>query len=242
VLVSLLFNNQSNLAAKESSKMMTVLLPYVARNVVRGMALLAVANITLALAQAPKPAAPAKAPVPMKTFTDPKHGVSFQYPSVWQPDAPPSSAMSLVTGNSPNITPVFSVRFSPQGNLYEKTNLTGLAFIYFAAPARNIAACAQLGDVQLDAPPPLPKPTYATIHGIRYQHATGGDGGMGSWEDSDAYSVYRNGTCYIFEEIFQTVNAGMDPDVHELTKAQAKALQGHLHGITESAVFAPVKP
>jgi hypothetical protein len=172
------------------------------------------------------------------TYTDPKNGVSFQYPSVWKTDADPSSAASLVRENPPNITPVFAVEFSPEGNLYEKTNLTGLAYIYFATPSPNITACAKLSDVNQGQPP---KPTNVIIRGVRFQHSTGGDGGMSQWMTSDAYSTYRSGTCYIFEEIFKTVNAQV-AEKHDLTKAQATALTRHLHAITESIVFATPTP
>ena len=177
--------------------------------------------------------------VQLTTYSDPKTGVTFQYPSVWKPVADPANyGQSLVRENSNNITPVFAVEFSQEGNLYEKTNLEGLGYVYFAAPSPNIAACATLGDVNQGQPP---KPTYTTIHGLRFQHSTGGDGGMSQWMTSDAYSVYRNGTCYIFEEIFKTVNAQV-AEKHELTKAQATALQRHLDAITQSIVFTPAKP
>jgi hypothetical protein len=174
----------------------------------------------------------------LTTYTDPKNGVSFQYPSVWKPDADPSSAMSLARENSPDITPIFAVEFSPERNLYEKTNLEGLAYIYLATPSANIAACAALGDLNQGQPP---KPIATTIHGLRFQHSTGGDGGMSQWMASDAYSIYRNGTCFIFEETFKTVNAQV-AEKHNLTKAQTAALQHHLDAITQSIVFTAPKP
>jgi hypothetical protein len=178
-------------------------------------------------------------PPPLATYTDPKNGVSFQYPSVWKPVADPTNyGQSLVKENSPNITPVFAVEFSQEGNLYQKTNLTGLAYVYFATPSSNATACATLGDVNQGQPP---KPTNTIIHGVRFRHSTGGDGGMSQWMTSDAYSVYRNGACFIFEEIFKTVNAQV-ADKHNLTKAQTTALQHHLDAITQSIVFAPLKP
>jgi hypothetical protein len=175
----------------------------------------------------------------LTTYTDPKNGVTFQYPSVWKPVADPADyGMSLVRENSNNITPVFAVEFSQEGNLYDKTNLTGLAYVYFAAPSPNITACAAVGDLNQGQPP---KPTQTTIHGLSFQHSTGGDGGMSQWMASDAYSIYRNGTCYIFEEIFKTVNAQV-AGKHDLTKAQTTALQHHLDAITQSIVFTPAKP
>jgi len=175
----------------------------------------------------------------LTTYTDSKNGVSFQYPSVWKPVASPADyGQSLVRENSNNISPVFAVEFSQEGNLYDKTNLEGLAYVYFATPSPNITACATLGDVNQGQPP---RPTNTTINGLRFQHSTGGDGGMSQWMASDAYSIYRNGTCFIFEEIFKTVNAQV-AGKRDLTKAQTTALQRHLDAITQSIVFAPPKP
>jgi hypothetical protein len=175
------------------------------------------------------------------TYTDPKNGVSFQYPSVWTPVANPADYTQSVVGENSSIKPAFVVEFSPKGNLYEHTNLTGLAYLYFVVPNSDIMACAKLGDLNMGE---KPKPTKSTIHGVHFQHSKGGDAGMSHQLDSDAYSVYRNGVCFIFEEIFSNISQGVidDPGEHDLTSAQAKALQRHLDAITESIVFTPAKP
>jgi hypothetical protein len=168
------------------------------------------------------------------TYTDPKSGVTFQYPSVWKQVADPASYTQSMVAENSLIKPVFVIEFSPKGNLYEHTNLTGLAFLYFAAPSPDVMACAKLGDVNLGE---SPKPTNSTIHGVHFQRSKGSDAGMSHQLGSNAYSIYRNGVCYIFEEVFMNISRGVIESAHDLSNAETKALQHHLDAITQSIVF-----
>jgi hypothetical protein len=173
------------------------------------------------------------------TYTDPKSGATFQYPSVWTQITDTANFTNSLVAENSSIKPTFVVEFSPKGNLYEHTNLSGLDYVYFSVPASDIMACAKLGDLNQGE---KPKPTNATIHGVRFQHSSGNDAGMSHQLNSDAYSIYRNGNCYIFEEVFRTVSRGVIEGAHDLTNAQMKALQRHLDAITQSIVFTAAKP
>jgi len=173
----------------------------------------------------------------LTTYSDPATGVTFQYPSVWKKVPKPDTMtqpMILMAG----INPVIDFEFSPKGNLYEKTNLVGLDFLYYTAPAANAAACSK---IVTDAAGSDSKPNTKTIHGVAFQHIQTSNSGMCHEMSADIYSIYRNGACYLFEEDFMNVCAGVVDGTRGLSAAETKALQRHLDAITQSIVFAPVK-
>ena len=100
--------------------------------------------------------------------------------------------------------PIVDVEFSPQGNLYAKTNLVGLDFSYYTAPAKSQAACATLGN-----PDSENEAVTAKINGIPYSHSSGGQGGMCHEISSEVYATWRAGTCHLFEEDFMTLCPGV---------------------------------
>jgi hypothetical protein len=182
-------------------------------------------------AQQPAPAA-AK-PIPLTTFTDAAHGVSFQYPSVWKRVAKPD-AMTLPFLLMAGYKPIIDVEFSSQGNLYAKTNLVGLDFSYYTAPAESQAACAALGNINEGQGVPV----SAEIHGVSYSHSSGGEGAACHEISSEVYATWRAGTCHLFEEDFMTICPGVVDGTHELTAQETKALQRHLDQIMQSVTFA----
>ena len=69
------------------------------------------------------------ASVPMKSYTDEVGGVSLHYPAVWTFSK--TAGSYFPSAIAPNGEPVQAVvSFSPQGNYYEHTTLTGLQFLY----------------------------------------------------------------------------------------------------------------
>jgi hypothetical protein len=172
------------------------------------------------------------------TYSDPTTGVTFQYPSVWK-KVPKPDAMTQPMFIMAGINPVIDVEFSPKGNLYEKTNLVGLDFLYYTAPATNAAACAKIA---VDTAGTDSKPDTKTIHGVAFQHIQTSNSGMCHEMSAEIYSVYRNGVCHLFEEDFMNVCAGVVEGTRGLTDTETKALQRHLDAIMQSVIFAPLKP
>jgi hypothetical protein len=170
-------------------------------------------------------------PVQLTTFTDASNSVSFQYPSIWRrvpkPDAMTQPSL-LMAGHKP----ILDVEFSPQGNLYARTNLVALDFSYYTEPAQSRAACAALGN-----PDSENRSVTTTINGIPYSHRSGGEGGMCHEISSEVYATWRAGTCHLFEEDFMTLCAGVVDGTRALTPRETKALQRHLDQIMRSVTF-----
>jgi len=172
------------------------------------------------------------------TYSDPKTGVTFQYPSVWVPydKAPSYMGPSFI---SETVQPRASFTFTNDNNVYRKTLLLSLIFSYFVVPTTDAASCLKLvqdasgGDLQ-------PKPVV--IHGVSYQEIDGGDAGMCHEQGNQIAITYRNNQCFIFERDFNTECYGADDTKRKLTAAENKALQRHLDTIMQSIVFSPLKP
>jgi hypothetical protein len=174
----------------------------------------------------------------LTTYTDPKTGVSFKYPSVWvTSDKNPSYLGQAYMSETAHPRASFS--FSPVGNLYEHTLLLDLAFSYFVAPMKDSASCTKsVADAQSETV----KPKAVEIHGIHYQQFDGAQGGMCHQQANQLNVTYRDGQCFVFERDFDTQCYGADETRRKLTNAQMKALQRHLDEIMQSVVFAPLKP
>jgi hypothetical protein len=173
---------------------------------------------------------PVGAKVPMKVFTDPATGVSFDYPAPWTLTHQASfylSPMILI----PDQAAQAIVYFNPAGNLYSKTNLGGLEFTYLALPESNQASCLK-SVVQLD--PEAKPPATITINGTEFFHFITGDAGLCHQASRDIYGTYRGRSCLLFEAAFYTICPDPDDGRSELTPAQSKALKRHLDTIVQT--------
>ena len=187
-------------------------------------------HFALALALAPLVAAAQS--VPLSLFTDPGSGVSFHYPSVWKRVARPETYIPPVVIQR-GLQPAVDVEFSPQGNLYEKTNLSGLDFVYATAPTASAPECYKLGEVDTGSV----HKEVIQLRGIVYQHASGGGAGMCHEIGTQIYSTYREGVCHLFEQDIMTVCPGVQEGTRGLTATEMKALQHHLDAIMQSVTF-----
>jgi len=190
-----------------------------------------------AVCQIKPPSPPKPIATTMKTWSDPAIGLTFKYPAVWKLVPQPESYTPPMT-LQPNQKPVVDVQFTGAGNLYSKTNLTELDFVYSTQPAESPAACYKAGNIGDDNT----KPTLRTIHGVVYSHSGGASAGMCHGISSEAFASFRGRTCHIFEEAFMTVCPGVVEGTRGLTTNETKALQGHLDAIMQSVVFAPTTP
>lgn len=174
----------------------------------------------------------AQGQIPLSTYTNATTGVRFQYPSVWKPVAKPEAQTQPFLFDQ-GLQPVIDLEFSPKGNLYEKTNLVGLDFVYAAPAASSVAACYKLGEVDSG----VAQKEMVTINGVPYQHAFGGEAAMCHEMSANIYATYRDGVCHLFEQDFMTVCAGVQEGTRGLTPAETKALQHHLDAIMQSVTF-----
>jgi hypothetical protein len=194
------------------------------------VALLAAASV------AATPHLAAQAPVPMKTYTDPANGVTFQYPSAWVPTAQAPSYLgpSFTTGSDNPTVPQASFTFVSDGNLYAKTLLLSITFTYFAVPAKDAASCLQLAKNSTGSNTPAKS---VTIHGLQFQEVDGSDAGMCHEQGNQIDVIYRNNQCFAFERDFNTECNGAGDHKRNLTAAENKALQRHLDTAMQSVVF-----
>lgn len=190
------------------------------------------ASVQVAAAQgAAKPV-----PVTKKTYTDPEGGVSFQYPALWTFSRDGSTYFTLIIVSAGEPVQA-ALSFSPKGNYYEHTTLTGLEFLYRRKPTPTRQACeAVLLDNSGDGDPPAP----LTIHGVAYAHLHTGDAEMMKSVEQDGYVTWRGGTCYLFEGDLREISLGVDGEKNRaLTNRETQALKRHLSDIMQSVQFTP---
>ncbi len=179
-----------------------------------------------------------KPDIPTRTYQDPKYGVQFRYPTVWTPVAATEIGYlgSAITGidKASKVDFRAAVRFSPDNNLYSKTDLSYLAFVYAVAPAPTAQVCDKLATSSID---PGDHRQTITVAGVNFTQVEGGDAAMMHRLSSEVDWTWRNGHCFLFEQDF----AGIAPKVKEgsrpLTSAEEKSLQRHLSAILASVRF-----
>jgi hypothetical protein len=187
-------------------------------------------GVPLVSAQMPRP----RMPIPISIYQDAETGVRFQYPVVWKQVSDGSDYLApsvLKPGEHAKVI----VAFSPKGNLYEKTNLSGLTFTFLAPVVHSRSEC--MDRVRKD--PSIQHSSRQTIHGITYLHGSGGDAAMCHQQSAEVYATYRSGSCFVFEKDFNTSCAFPDQGRRELTQSEREALQRHLDAIMEIVSFQP---
>jgi hypothetical protein len=180
-------------------------------------------------------AAQSPAPVPMAPYRDPAGEVSFECPAGWKLD---NSAAFYIPPYvvSAGLSSRARVVFSPAGNVYEKTNLSSLIFVYAREAEASQQACAAM---VVGTQPRKTETMF--IHGVPFHHFETTDGGMCHDADQHVYWTYRAGDCYVFEGDMNTLCAGVVDGQRALTEAETQALKRHLYAIPRSIRFAPGK-
>jgi hypothetical protein len=185
------------------------------------------ASVLLACVLATQAQAPA-----LKTFHDAKYGVTFQYPARWASGSEIQfylgSEILNLNPDGGSADPIAKVGFVvKQGDAtYSGTNLNGVQFVYNLDPQSNPEACRKR--VQDLSEKPMQQ---TTIHGVSYNHFSGGDAGLGHQAAREIYSTFQNEHCYLFEEAIHT--ASMD-EVRPLDPAKLKALRNELEAVMQS--------
>jgi hypothetical protein len=171
----------------------------------------------------------------MATYTDAAGDLSFDYPAVWKLDN--SAAFSVpphvVSGG---LSSQARVVFSPAGNVYQRTNLNSLIFVYGKADKPSQEACTATA---VGSEPQ--KAETILVHGVSFQHFETTVGGMCHDADQQVYWTYRAGTCYVFEGDMNTLCAGVVDGQRALTAAETQALKRHLDAIPQSIRFAAAR-
>ena len=174
-----------------------------------------------------KPAA-----VPMATYSDPAGDVSFDYPVVWKIDNSPQFYIPPVILQG-DRKPRVQVVFSTAGNLYEKTTLHSLVFIYVKTPQPSQEVCAAM------AVSPMPDTVdTVVINGVPFQHFEIKDAAMGHGVKQEVFRGYRDGMCYLFEGDMDTTCIGAVDGQRALTTVETRVLMRHLNAIPQSIRFA----
>src|ERR1700733_4333655 len=114
-------------------------------------------------AQTPeRPASATKAP--LKIYSDPTNGVSFNYPADWKMSREPSFYLQPLIFY-PQQSAQAIVSFRPSGD-HQETNFDGLEFVYVVLPEPSQASCLQ--HVTKDVDPEERRVGTMTINGTRF--------------------------------------------------------------------------
>ncbi len=178
------------------------------------------------------------AAVPRKSYTDEVGGIRLYYPGVWTFSKTAGSYFpSAISPNGEPVQAVFS--FSPQGNYYEHTTLTGLQFLYRRQRTATRQDCESILFTDRD----IGKLDHLTLHGVPFSHLAAGEAGMMKSESQEAYVTWRGGTCFLFEEQLDEIAKGTDDGkTRILTAAETRALRRHLNDILHSVTFITPTP
>jgi len=167
-----------------------------------------------------------------KVFHDAQYGVTFHYPARWSagPDVGFYLGSEIVEQNPDGGThdPIAKVGFVVRegDSKYSGTNLNGVQFVYNVVPQSKAGSCRKrVQDLSEDLV------GQTAIHGVPYNHFSGGDAGLGHQASREIYSTFQNGQCYLFEEAIHTASMN---EVRPLKPTELKVLQRELDGVMQS--------
>ena len=176
----------------------------------------------------------------LKTYRDPAHGVRFTYPAMWELSDGMSFYLGtaiLTTANGP-VKAIAAVGFyGGSGEGYRpcpNTNLSGIQFAYTVRSTADQASCEQIAKDNTEEAAGKSPERYEVIHGVRYLHVAGGDGGLGHGVDSDIYATYRTNQCFLFEGDIHTIAPGIQDGEKLLPKRTEQKLRAQLQSVMQS--------
>ena len=172
-----------------------------------------------------------------RTYRDKATGVAFRYPSVWKPSSPNNQNGYLppAISDSSFVEMRKIVFFSPDGNLYEKTNLQQLSFAYGVARVGSAAACSSLIADNQERTGPV---RTASRGGQIFTEVQGGDAAMSHRLQFTLDSTWHSGKCLVFEQDEATIAPYVQEGKRVLSVREEAALQRHLHAVLKSISFA----
>ena len=173
------------------------------------------------------------------TYSDPTHGVTFLYPSVWL-------AMNEWAYHAPALENSFGppiAEFAYDGGFsngriigpYSSTNLEGFGIEYSAIKATSTAKCNRMAASLADSPG-----HHTIVFGGRsYSEYETGASGMSQSISGSLYATYANQTCYLFETDIAVASESVLDNVQGLTTAQLRFIFTHLEDIMKSVRIVP---
>jgi len=177
-----------------------------------------------------------------KTYIDSQHGVTFQYPSIWQAELqfgyiPPA----LYWLDAPKPIAGFGYKEGPfprDGIVgpYSKFNLEGFGIVYAAIPAADATAC----EAKASSMSYTPKLGITVFGGRPFAEYETGDGAMSQGNDGKLYSTYAQSVCYLFEIDVAQIFSVQD-EYRTLTQTQLNFIWGHLKDIMKSVRIEPTE-
>jgi hypothetical protein len=176
------------------------------------------------------------------TYTDPNHGVTFRYPSVWRAATqfgyhPPALKDSFAPPIAGFAYDLDGFPHDPQIGPYASTNLEGVGVLYSAIDSASAAECkkkaASLSDVSGQH--------RVVIDGRPFSVYETGEEGMSQSISGSLYSTYANHSCYLFETDVTLASEGSLDDVQGLTTPQLSFIFAHLQNIMKSVRIVPSK-
>lgn len=177
-------------------------------------------------------------------YTDREHGVSFRYPSLWQPTlqfAVNPAALTLAE----DLKPIAGFGYSEGGfprqaaiGPYTKTNLEGFDVVYAVVAAKDSAECeARSASVAVK-----PDATKTVFRERMFSVREIGEGGMSQFTSGNIYATYVGSACYLFETDTAVVMPGVVDGIVPLTKVQTDEIKARLLTIMQSVRIAPSEP
>jgi hypothetical protein len=135
--------------------------------------------------------------VPWKTFSDPKSGVTFRYPSVWNRSDgnDPPGVSALLSKDGDRLTTLLTWQISSETDHVPTVSQSMFAFAILAA--KNQHACRNRA-LDVDS---LADSHTRVIHGVTFAHSNTQSAGLGHSTQNNVYTTFRNGLCYGFEII-----------------------------------------
>ncbi len=198
------------------------------------------------LAQAPRQPVTMEAMWKLDThFADAAHGVTFLYPGTWTRTEQPLSYHAPALLQAPQVTSAISFAFSEGGfprararGPYTRTTLEAVDIVYAAQPVPDAFACQTLAIAVSGSGDDTSK-TFRVLHGFRYSVRPTSDAGMSQFISGLLYATYARNTCYLFETDAAGLGAGVDTDVHTLSKHDYHTIDLHLFSIMQTVHIAP---
>lgn len=154
-----------------------------------------------------------------------RFGVSFRYPASWSPH--PLEGFYLAQPESLAGPAVAAVS---RGSGYSGTDFSGAQFEYSVRLDGSELDCSHINR-------DLGKSEPQVIRGIRYSHLHTDDAAMMHQRSDDLYSVYRNGSCFVFDLAFLTSGFGARDGVRRMTDAETRSVLHQLQEILASVEF-----
>lgn len=174
------------------------------------------------------------------TYTDAKHGVTFRYPSIWQPQTQFAYHPPALT--SSDVQPTAGFGYEEDGfprekvvGPYSKTNLEGFGIVYSARPASNAAQCKSIAARIADSA----AKSSARFQGRRFTVYETDEYGMNQNTQGHLYASYAGRTCYLFETSVGAASPDVADDISPLSAAQSSSIDTGLSRIMQSVHIQP---